>query len=318
MGGRGGVDVAVTWRCVWRGIRLEPGSRRLIVLRWLLIVIASLPAHAAARWMLDAGPARSPYFTLEPAPLPLVHLARLFAEIPLALPVAIASAGLAVAGEQILLGGALTLLGGTSQGPRVRVSAALRHAGAVLLRPFLVLVLCGAVAGGAGAAALRGVARMAREHGQAAGWSGWTVSVALPLLAGVLALVWMAAVGGWLLWSRALLAAGAESGALRAGRAALGVIFKNPFVALGFPMALTLSCLVASGWVLAAWLAAEPGSAAGVAFWAAAMLAVLAAQSFAWHWMVHTASLGVRAQASEEGGAPAPAGDQPGGPMRHP
>jgi len=304
-------------RCVAEAFRLVPGSRRLIAARWLLVLLSSLPAGLASRAMLAGGPARSPYFTLQPPPLPWTHLVRLFGEIPAAVPAALATASLTVLGGQFLLAGAVAVLRlpATPADPP-RVLASIRRAGASHVRGFLGLVVAALLLGAAGAALLRLLGRTLAAHGDASGWGGVAMGVVIPSLMASLMLLWVASLGAWLLWARALLVIDRPSGAVRAARAAAGVLARHPFAALGFPMALSLGCVAGGGAVVGAWLAAEPASSWRGALWAAGMLAVVGAQSFAWHWMVRAVCLMASALDLPRSAASAGAALQQDGPPR--
>ena len=90
---------------------LVSGSARLIGLRWALLVVCSLPAVATTASGLAETAGRRPYYTEVEGRLPVVHLARLMADLPGGFAGAAAlGMVLAVILGALVTGGALSLL----------------------------------------------------------------------------------------------------------------------------------------------------------------------------------------------------------------
>ncbi len=264
---------------------------RLAGARLAMALTASVPALIGSRVAIASGPARSPYYTGMPVPLPVVPLGRFFGEIPVVLPLAILAAVVAILLDQVLLAGAVEWLAGEpapSAGSRRRLRDALRR-GAAWLRPFLLAAACGLVATGVGALAIRAVGSRLQDAGDRSGWSAVAMRVAIPWTVGTLLSLWTALCGAWVFWTRVLLALDGRMHVPATGLLAARVLLRRPArTALVF-IVVALASVAGTGAYVASWFGAEPDSARGVVLWVAGWLAALTAQACAWVWLVRHA-----------------------------
>jgi hypothetical protein len=287
--------VALTGRPLIRGLDLVPGSRTLVALRAALVLLAALPTAAVAWVSLAGGPARQPYFTDVEGRLPLFHLLRLFDELGSSLAPLLALAALiALLGEQLLVAGGLDWLAPGRQRDTSRRTAPLRAIlakGLSWLWPMIKVLLLAALLAGLGLKLLDWGAERLEDHAEVAGWSGYATQALLPLLRGLLALLWLALVGAWAFWCRVLMVADgrrtARCALLLAGRLCLRRPLRGPL----FYVALTLLMQTVGALVLALWRQSPPASAGGASLWALSWLLVVVLQAFLWHWLLHAARL---------------------------
>lgn len=266
------------------GLRLEPGSGRLILLRLLAHLGASLPLLLTAL-VTAASAARAPYFTDVAGPLPAAHLARL--------PGALGGAALGAAtllaallfllAEQVITAGALVWLdprrGRDGRGP----VAVVAREGLAQLWIFLRIAAFSLLALAAGGYAIRAGFASLEVRGDVAGWSGRTLVLLLPALQLLALALWAAVVGAWALCCRTLSVIDERRRVRRTALIALGVLRRHPGRALGYLVGVALCTALAGGGVLFLWRQQAP-SGALLAAWAAAWLAVLGLQAWAWHW----------------------------------
>lgn len=282
-----------------------PGTLRLLALRFLMVVLMSLPALLAGLGGVSQGAARQPYYTdrTEPwRPLPLAPLVRLLGEqIPALMPAILLGVVLVILADQVLTGGALVLLAperatspNTTPGePRrapVRVWLTIWREGLVHLWAFLRAVLLGVLLVMLGVALLRLLGRRIDLWAYRAGWTG-TRKAAATLGLTLTTLLWLASVGAWVFWCRVITAVDARWRVRRTGLLVLRVFWRHPLRSWGQFMALTLLSLFVSGGVLFGWFRAEPGTVGGALGWFVLWLITLGLQALVWLWLVRSGRL---------------------------
>jgi hypothetical protein len=268
--------------------RFAPVTRRVSFARFALIALSAWPAWLLGRGSLATGPATNPYFAPGDGPLPWIAVLQLVRQIagPWAAGLAL---GLAVALllDQLLLAGAVRVLA-PPRGPwdRPRLAPAVFRSGLQHLWPLLRAALLAFALGGAGAAALRGLASWLQSSGTRSGWALYSIRVVIPAAALLAALCWIALVAAWALWTRVIVVVDGRRRARRAAVVALAVFRRHPVRALLGPAATLLLAAVAPLPVLAWWRAAEPLGRAGVAFFTLLALAALLLQAWLWTRLV--------------------------------
>jgi hypothetical protein len=285
--------VSRAFRPITGGLRLARGSIRLILFRAAVVVLSSLPALIAGVAGVASGAARRPYYTEVEGRLPLMHLARVFQELPSAfVPCAVIGVVLAVFADQLLTGGALVLVDPDRPAEeKVSVSGAVFRDGLTHLWAFLRVVVLGLFVSGIGIALIRVPFKRLGDRGYLAGWTGETTVLQLPLLSAVLIVVWLATVGAWVFWSRLITVADGRRRVRRTGLLALRVLVRFPLRSWGIFVALTLGSTLASGAVLVAWRQAEPGSVGGAIRWMLLWLLTVLVQAFIWLWLLRAGRL---------------------------
>ncbi len=266
----------------------SPATRRVTLARSALIVLSACPAWLLGRSALSAGPAANPYFAPGDGPLPWFSAIQLVREIggPWAAGLAL---GLAVALvlDQLLLAGAVRVLA-PPRGPwdRPRLAPAVFRSGLQHLWPLLRAALLAFALGGAGAAALRGLASWLQSSGTRSGWALYSIRVVIPAAALLAALCWIALVAAWALWTRVIVVVDGRRRARRAAVVALAVFRRHPVRALLGPAAALLVAAVAPLPVLAGWRAAEPLGGVEVALFTLLALAAFVLQAWLWTRLV--------------------------------
>lgn len=277
---------------------LKPGpgpfsraTLKVAAARLALVVLGALPAWLLARGAIAAGPAANPYFADGAGPLPWVLAARMVVEVGGAWAGGLAL-GLAAALllDQLLLAGAVRVLA-PPRGPwdRPRLAPAVFRGGLSHLWPLLRVALFALLAGGAGAAALRGLSGWLHRAGVRAGWWRYTIDVAIPGAALLAGLGWLALVAAAALWTRVIVVADGRRRARRAVAVALGVCRRHPLGALFGPAAALFVAAALPLPVLAGWRAAEPLGGGGVALFTLLALAAFALQAWIWTRLVGAA-----------------------------
>lgn len=279
-----------------------PGTLRLLALRFLMVVLMSLPGLLAGLAGVSRGAARQPYYTDRTEPwrrLPLAPLVRLLGEqLPAVIPAILLGVVLVILADQVLTGGALVLLAPeraasastAPDGPRrapVRVWLTIWREGLVHLWAFLRAVLLGVLFAALGMALLRLVGRRIDLWAYRAGWTGarqGAVMLGLTLAA----LFWLASVGAWVFWCRLITAVDVRWRVRRTGLLVLRVFWRHPLRSWGLFVGLTLLSLFISGVVLFGWFQSEPGTIGGALGWFTLWLITLGGQAFVWMWLVRS------------------------------
>ena len=70
--------MALTSHPIRAGLLLIPGSTKIILARWFLLLLAGLPSWFLFSSKLNANVGKQLYFTEHFGPLPIIHLKRLF------------------------------------------------------------------------------------------------------------------------------------------------------------------------------------------------------------------------------------------------
>jgi hypothetical protein len=268
--------VSFAWLAALLPVR---GSLRLVVIRWLVSILAALPAVVVAFESLRECVARQPWFTEAPVPFPLAEQLAFLARIPGALWAALAaSALLGFVGHLVVTAGALEVL----DPARVRrgVLTTLLEAGSRYLWVFLRIALIAGICLVLGQRLLGLVFERLCDYGELHDWTDETVRIWLRGARFGLMLLGATLIGVMAWWLRVVVVAtdrlsavGALGGALRMGR-------RHPFQAICFQALLSLVALGVGGAVLVLWRQAATGHVQ----WAALWLAALFVQAVLWHW----------------------------------
>jgi hypothetical protein len=280
-------------RPILGALRPAPGLIRVLGLRLGIVLLASLPALIAGLSGVASGVARRPYYTDVEGKLPLVHLLRLFRDLPGGFaPAAAVGVVLVVLADQLLLGGVMALFDpARPAGEKVRVFATVLRDGLTHLWAFLRAIGLSLILWAIGIGLIRFIFKRLDVMAYQSGWSGATSVLRLPLLSTFLMLVWIASAGAWAFWCRLITAADGRQRVRRTAVLVFRVFWRHPLRSWGIFTALTLASTLVSGAVLVAWRDAEPRSVGGVVGWLSLWLATLAAQSFVWLWLVRAGRL---------------------------
>ncbi len=286
--------LGVRWRPILGGLSWVPGSLTLITLRWLLIILSSLPAVAGTLQVVASSAARRPHFTDHAGRLPGVHLMQLAQELP---PMLLATACvvilLALLGQQLLMAGALTWLA-PSQASRPGDGAVFRTVlatGTSWIWTMLRVVLTAIVLGGLGIQLILYLFEALGLHGEGARWTGRTLLTVLPMLQGLGIALWLALVGSWAFWCRVVLVGDGRRLVRSAGVMVLRIWYRHPLRSALFYLAATSLVLILSGALLISWRQYPPGSITGAIAWQVAWLFGLLLQAIVWHWLIRSALL---------------------------
>lgn len=269
------------------------GSIRLILMRVSVVLASALPALVVGWSGVAEEAARRPYYTEVEGRMPLVHLIRLFRDLPSGYGSALAvSVVLAILADQLVMGGALKLLDPARPDDEpVNVRRAVLRDGLPHLWAFLRAALLGLLLSGIGAALLRWPFKKLDIFGYHAGWTGLTTILRLPLLSTLLTIVWVASVGAWVFWCRLITAADGRARVRRTGILALRVFARRPLRTWGIFVLLTIATTFASGAALFAWRQAEPKTGGGLLAWALLWLVTVFLQAAAWLWLLRSGRL---------------------------
>jgi len=273
---------------VIEALKTVPGSRRLIAVRWLITVLAALPGMIGAGAALGDVFARRPFFADASDPLPLVEFFTLLGRIPgsawAALALGLLLAGLA---NLLLTAGAVEILDPARSAGKVRVWRAAVDTGGRFLWRYLRVSLLALVLVAVGAGLLgKGFTRIA-EHGEVARWSGYSLSVALPLTRGLVTLAWASLVGVCAFWLRVLLVADERRLLRRLLPVVPRICWRHAWQAMLLHWLLAMGSVLVGAQILYAWRQ----SAGGAWWWFTLCLAVLLLQAGIWHWRVRLCRL---------------------------
>ena len=270
------------------------GSWTVVLLRTVLAVLATAPAWSMAVAGVGEGPAKRPYYTDVEGPLPMVHLMRMIKDLPESWgPVLVGCVGLFVIVSAILTAGALAVLapGRRSDGRGIvgRLTE-VWSTGWAFLPAFLRILLLELVFAGVGLFALERLFGALDRHGQRALWSGYALSVLLPLWHVLLAALFLSKVGAWGLHTKAGVVLHGERRVRREALATLRRWWDHKLSGPVLFMATSLVVIVASGGVLVTWRQAPPVSATGAWMRMGVWFGVLLLISWAWHFLVRVAA----------------------------
>jgi hypothetical protein len=186
----------------------------------------------------------------------------------------------------VLTGAALHVL--ASPHRPERVWQAIRIVGLPRLWAFLRIACLAALANAAVVFLTGFLADWLVAYGDAAGWTGRTLLLTVPIArAGAIAVA-LSFFGAWSHWCRVGVVA-ADLPVRRAVIAAARLMVARPGTALLFPAALSLLVPALGSLLLLGWADAVPG--AGTVLAGAAWFLWLVVQSFVWHWLCHSGRL---------------------------
>lgn len=285
--------VLIKTRAIRRGARLLPGGFRLLIFRWLLMIAVSLPWLIVAQGAVSDGIARSPYYTSVQGRLPVVHLLRLFGELPPTLILLLSI--VVVVGlffSQLLNAGALAFF---DQGGRSEVNPAvwrrLLHGGLpffwvfarILLSAFFFVLL--------GFWALGWAFDTLLLKGEPAGWSGLTLSLHLPLLKGLGCMCWLWLVGSWAHAAKVITVLDNRRRLRRTFFLALRFCWRHFFRLVIFFALVTFLASVSGAALLFFWRQSVPRSGAAFSLLLGGAVALSFFRSFLWYWLHHAAAI---------------------------
>jgi hypothetical protein len=269
-----------------QAVRPVPGSARLIVLRWVLSILAALPAIAAARGALSAA-AKEPWFTEAPDPLPLPQFFGVLGEIGPAVPVMLIGVFLTWLFHQLHTASAVEILDPGREPGKVRLWRTMVDTGWRYLLIYLRVSLFALVFLLLGARILSVVFDRLGERGVVEGWTGKTLILTLPIAHALLLLAWAGIVGAAAWWSRVILLRGGRRYVRRMLTIVPRVLWRSPVQGFLLHWVLGAASVLVGAAVLVSWRQA-PGVATG---WFALWLVLLLVQSAVWHWRLRTLSL---------------------------
>lgn len=271
---------------VVEGWRPAPGSGRLILLRFLLSIVAGLPAMAVASGVLGEAVGRRPYFTEAPDPLPIPQLMGVIARIGPAWGAVAGGAILAWLGGLLLTAGAIALFDPARPTGHVNVWRITFDTGTRFLWPYLRVALLALIAILAGGRAIVFVFERIADHGRAAGWTGAArvlVAIGRPLAL----LAWASLVGVCAWWCRVIVVADGRRQVRRLTSIVPRLGWRHPLQGVLFHWLAAMGSVLAGAGVLVAWRQ----SAAPTGAWLTAWLAVLLLQAVLWHWRLRSCRL---------------------------
>lgn len=269
----------------WKGFVPRRGFLGLVGLRWGLIVLTSLPGAMVAARSLSAGPARSPWFTDAPTPLPVAQQYAMFSEI------SGASWWLWLVGAsftfflgQIVTAGALQVLGPSDETDDVGVWRAVFHDGLRRIWPLLRIVGLALFFQLFGLALIRLGFSALGKWGNQEQWSLYSQGIVLPLAQLGCWLVWATMVGACAHWCRVVLVADDRRRVRRVVPMVLTVLLKRPLGTWVFHGLLHVTSLGLGVAVLVGWRQ----SASGQLWWAVGSLLGLLLQAYVWVALQHS------------------------------
>ena len=271
----------------WRqGLRPVPGSYKLMALRWLLFVVAGLPALAVAMGGMGDGIADRPYFAEAPDPLPMAPLMRVMGRIPgVTWGLMVVGAVAAWLGNLMLTAGAVSLFG-SARGGKPQVWRTLFAAGSRHLWSYLRIALFALVLAALGARLIGAVGEALQDHARQALWTLDTRYL-LQLARGAVTACWLTLVGVFAWWCRVIVVADERRRVRRLWTVVPRLWKRRPWGALGAHFLLAIAALGVGSWVVFAWRQSPAGGMGWTLFW----LVVLAGLSFLWHWRLRAGRL---------------------------
>ena len=261
------------------GLRLVPGSTKLIGLRWLLFVVAALPGLSVGMGAIGESLANRPYFAEAPDPLPLLPLMRMLGRMPGSVWGTLALAAVvAWLGNLLLTAGAVAIFGAPRSG-RPRVWRTVFGAGTHALWAYLRIASTALLVAVVGSRVIALIAAGLLDHGRQ---EMWTMQSQFLVQAGrgLATLAWLTLVGLFAWWCRVIVVADERRRVRRLWTVVPRLWWRRPVGAVLLHLLLALATLIAGTGVLFAWRQ----SAAGGLGWALLWLAVLVALSYVWHW----------------------------------
>ncbi|MFQ5350914.1 MAG: hypothetical protein ACE5EG_10770 [Thermoanaerobaculia bacterium] len=268
------------------GLRLAPGSGKLMTLRWLLFVAAALPGLATGIGDIGESLANRPYFAEAPDPLPLLPLFRMLGRLPGSVWGMLGLAAVvAWLGNLLLTAGAVAIFG-TARGDRPLVWRTIFEAGTRSLWAYLRIALTALVLAALGARLIGAISDQLMDHATAALWTLHSKFL-LQVARGLATLCWLTLVGVFAWWCRVILVADERRRVRRLWTVVPRLWRRRPLAALVGHFLLALAALLAGTGVIVAWRQ----STAGALGWSLLWLLVLAGLSFLWHWRLRAGRL---------------------------
>jgi hypothetical protein len=260
-------------------------------MRWVLIVLAGLPALISAGGAVEGSVAVRPYFADSIGRLPVGQLARLLGELGGSVGGLIGLAVLlAVVGQQVLTAGALAWIDRDAErGGRGGVFRSVLNDGAPWIWGMLRVVLLAALLAVVGIGILNGLFDRISDHGHAASWTGWTLIVLLPGLQVMLTLVWLLGVGAFAMWCRVVMLADGRRRVRSAALIAWRVCWRCPFAAPARYVVVMGGATLLGAAVLIVWRQLPPADLLIARMWALAWLLALLVQAAAWYHVLLSA-----------------------------
>jgi hypothetical protein len=264
-----------------------PGSVRLILLRWLLWLGTGLPAILSGSQAIGQA-AREPFFTQAPRPFPLAEQQIWLGSLPgwlwgmLGL-----GAVIGWIGGMLLTAGAVEILDSRRVGP-ARVWRSVFDAGPRAWFAYLRVAVLALLTIALGTSVLGAVFRRLGDHAKIAGWTGWTVVLAIPLSRAALTILWIALVGAGAFWCNVILVADRRQRVRRLTTIVPRLVGRLPVRALLLHVIVGLASLVFAALVLVAW---RQSAVVDPTPWIVLWAVVLLVQSFVWHWRVRACLL---------------------------
>ncbi len=268
------------------GIKPVHGTLRLVGVRWVVSILAALPATMAAKGALSTAATR-PWYTEAPDPLPLPQFFGVMGELGAVMPLVVVGAIVAWLAHQLLTAAAIEILDPARGAEPIRLWRAMVKIGWRYLLIFLRVSLFALVFLLIGSRVLSWIFDGLAERGAVQGWTGKTLVLTLPILHGLLLLAWAGIVGAWAWWSRVILLHGRRRYVRRMVGIVIRTVWRSPLQGFVAHWILGIASVLAGAAVLFAWRQ-SPGVATG---WFLLWLLLLLVQAFVWHWRLRTLHL---------------------------
>ena len=252
-----------------------------MLLRAASLVLAGVPgALVGFAGLGDVG--RRPWFT-DPDRLPVAQTAAALTEVGGALAAAVLVAtALGWLFGLVLTGAALHVMAVPHR--PVRVWQAVRFIGLSRLWAFLRIAALAGVGAVLLVAPSGWILEAVASRGDAAGWSGRTLLVVVPMVRAGVVLLGLSVLGAWAHWARVAVVADDLPVRWAVAVAARRMV-SHPLWMVLFPALVGLGVQTVGAFVVFAWAQASVGL--GTAFAVAGWLAWLVLQAYAWHWLQH-------------------------------
>lgn len=269
-------------RPIWDALSWRSGSVRLIGLRLIVLVLASVPAFFATRAGLASSVGRATEIANQEGAQSFAVIATTLRALPDSF-YAAAVIGLLsfFVFAQVLNAAALHLLAPSPGARETRVWATLWQEGWLHFWPFVRVAALAGLLNILGVIVLVLLHRWLSRHGEAAGWLGITRVLTQPGLEIVAGWLWFSCVGTLSFWCRVLIVADGRRRLRRTFFHVLRLLFRAPLRGGLFFVVVAVTVQVAGGVLLAAFVPRGHG-VSGVLPWAV----YLVVQAWVWHWLL--------------------------------
>ena len=272
-------------------LSLARPSMRLVLLRWLLLVVTAGPTLFVAFGGVLGFHARRPWFTEIDGPLPALHALHLLTTLPSTLaPAILVGVVLAAVFGVLLSAGAFALLapvetlGHLPLPPKRGALAAAMRRGTHHLWPLARLVALTLGLNAIAVGVIAKISSMISRSIEAGGGAANTSELLVPVIGALAATVTVAAIGALAHSARALVVLDERKNVSKSLWLALRLLLRRPLSSLGVFVSATLFAQLTTGAALVLWRQSAPQSASALVVF---LLVQAAAMLFAaWIWQV--------------------------------